>query len=67
MNIINKSYLSLNESFTSSFFNLIILISIINDNEVNDSSIELFSNIYAFTFNSSNLKNRIMKIIQSFL
>ena len=66
MNIINKSYLSLNESFTSSFFNLIILISIINDNEVNDSSIELFSNIYAFTFNSSNLKNRIMKIIQSF-
>ena len=37
-------------------------IMIHNDNEVNDSSIELFSNIYAFTFNSSNLKNRIMKI-----
>ena len=66
MNIINKSYLSLNESFTSSFFDLIFLIAKVGNNEINDLSIELFSNIYSFSFSSSNLMNRITKIIQSF-
>ena len=65
-NIINKSYLSLNKSFTSSFFDLMILIANINDIKVNNSSLELFSNIYAFSFNSANLLNRIIKSIQSF-
>ena len=66
INIINKSYLSLNESFNSSFFDLIILITKINDNEVNDSYIELFSNIYAFSFKSANLMDLMIEMIQSF-
>ena len=64
INILNKSYLSYNDFYTSSLIDLVFIISKMKNFEIFNNFIELLSNIYAFAFRYNNLMNPIIKILE---
>ena len=67
INIINKSYLSNNDYFTSSIIDLAFIISKMKKKEIIKNFIDLLSNIYAFSFRYENLMTPILKILEPLL
>ena len=64
ISIINKSYLSHNDYYTTSLIDLIFLISKMKKREVINTFIELLKNIYCFSFRYNNLMNPMIKILE---
>ena len=64
INILNKSYLSHNDYYTSNLINLIFIISKMKNWEIIKNFVELLTNIYAFSFRYDNIMNPIIKILE---
>jgi len=67
INIINKSFLSNNDYYTTSIIDIIFIISKMKKIEITDNLIELLSNIYSFSFKYENMMNSIIKILEPLL
>ena len=64
ISIINKSYLSYNDYYTTHLIDLIFIISKMKNIEIINNFVELLSNIYAFSFKYNNIMNPIVKILE---
>ena len=67
INIINKSYLSHNEFYTSSIIELIFVVAKMKNPEIINNFIDLLTNIYAFSFRYDNMMNPLLKILEPLL
>ena len=67
INIINKSYLSNNDYYTSSLLDLIFIISKMNNIEIINNFIELLTNIYSFSFRYNNMMTPLVKMLEPLL
>ena len=67
INIINKSFLSNNDYYTTSIIDIIFIISKMKKVEITDNLIELLANIYSFSFKYENMMNSIIKILEPLL
>ena len=67
ISIINKSFLSYNDYYTSSLIDLILIISKMKNNEIINNFIGLLTNIYAFSFRYDNMMSQIIKILEPLL
>ena len=67
ISIINKSFLSHNDYYTTSLINLIFLISKMKNSEITNNFLQLLNNIYCFSFSYNNMMNPILKILEPLL
>lgn len=67
INIINKSFLSNNDYYTTSIIDLIFIISKMKNMEIIDNLKELLANIYLFSFKHESMMNSIIKILEPLL
>ena len=67
INIINKSFLSNNDYYTTSIIDIVFIISKMKKIEITDNLIELLANIYSFSFKYENMMNSIIKILEPLL
>ena len=67
ISIINKSYLSHNDYYTSSLIELIFIISKMNNSEIINNFLELLTNIYSFSFRYNNMMSPLIKMLEPLL
>ena len=67
INIINKSFLSNNDYYTTSIIDIVFIISKMKKIEITDNLIELLANIYSFSFKYENMMNSIIKTLEPLL